>query len=143
MNGWLRNYRVARAAVSEISEKALGGRVIASFDPVTGAGQSVRAHVARARGIFVDDQGRLRCGENGEFTDLDRSNCVDDAAQEVAQTMIDRVGSVPESMANIRTQAYLRDSGYVPSRSVRIDADDVGVPRVSCRGLHGASRCWS
>ena len=101
----------ARALSRFIEEKVFdGNRSVISTNPMTGATDTVSARVARARGVFVDPSGKLRCSVDGALTNLDRANC--DEGGEVGMKQ-----GIPPSMFNF--SAKFDQPGYRPTPSIR------------------------
>lgn len=73
---------------------------------IGGGANNIGAAAARAAGIIVDDNGRLRCPAGGptaeEFTDMQMSNCIISTPRSVGVGIVRGLASIPSKMRQIR-----------------------------------------
>jgi len=111
----------AQSRLRGIAVKGFLGRTVRE------AGDSIGEIGARAGGIIVDDNGRLRCPACGptanEFTDAQMSNCGFESLEAV-QSLAARVSQIPAKMAKKRRlkEGY-RFIRLVPSRGSRTNGE--------------------
>ena len=95
--------------------------------PKIGRGaNSIGAAAARAAGVIVDSNGRMRCpaigNTSGEFTDITQSNCILETPVEIARSAR-KLGDIPNSMRRLRN---LRPRYKPTKRTKRSVNDPVG-----------------
>lgn len=131
-----------RVALANVALQAVSSKGVLGPSIGRNGTRTLAASAARAAGIIVDSNGRLRCpptagGAAGEFTDMQLSNCPVSVLKDVAQGTVRQLALTPKRMARLRRLS----PRYRPTR--KTDRPD-GAPGITDEpgGRANAARYW-